>query len=67
MKLRPGQLLVYIVLGLYSLLIALPIIWMFFSSTKTTRELFTTPFTLPARPAVVQLRPRRTSGSRTIS
>ena len=50
MKLRPGQLLVYVVLGLYSLLVALPIIWMFFSSTKTTRELFTTPFALPADP-----------------
>lgn len=50
MKLRPGQLLVYLVLGVYSLLIALPIVWMFFSSTKTTRELFTTPFALPAEP-----------------
>jgi len=49
-KLRPLQLLVYALLTLYSIAVALPIVWMFLSSTKTVRELFSFPFALPAQP-----------------
>ncbi len=50
MKLRPMQFLVYAILTFYSVLVAIPIFWMFLSSTKTVRELFTFPFALPAEP-----------------
>lgn len=40
----------YIVLTAYSVLVALPLFWMFISSTKTVREIFATPFALPAKP-----------------
>ena len=50
MKVRPLQFLAYALLTIYSVLVALPLVWMVLSSTKTTRELFTAPFALPADP-----------------
>jgi multiple sugar transport system permease protein/raffinose/stachyose/melibiose transport system permease protein len=50
MKLRFSTILVYLLVGGYTLLVALPIVWMFLSSTKTVRELFSTPFALPQEP-----------------
>lgn len=40
----------YALLIAYSAVIAMPVIWMVFSSVKTTRELFGRPFGLPANP-----------------
>jgi multiple sugar transport system permease protein/raffinose/stachyose/melibiose transport system permease protein len=50
MKLRPFSLLAYGFVASYSVMVALPIVWMFLSSLKTVRELFTTPFGLPVDP-----------------
>ena len=50
MKVRPLQFFAYALLTIYSVLVALPLVWMVLSSTKTTRELFTAPFVLPADP-----------------
>ncbi|HHY58160.1 MAG TPA: carbohydrate ABC transporter permease [Chloroflexi bacterium] len=50
MRLRLSTVLVYLLVGVYTLLVALPIVWMFLSSTKTMRELFTAPFALPSDP-----------------
>lgn len=41
---------IYIVLIAYSIFIALPMVWMLSSSLKTTRELFSSPFSLPSNP-----------------
>jgi multiple sugar transport system permease protein/raffinose/stachyose/melibiose transport system permease protein len=43
----PGW-LTYLLLSLYSLVIALPLVWLLFSSGKTMREMFTAPFAPPA-------------------
>jgi ABC-type glycerol-3-phosphate transport system permease component len=40
----------YTLLVIYSILVALPIVWMVLSSTKTVRELFSFPFALPVDP-----------------
>lgn len=50
MRLRFSTVLVYLLVGGYTLLVALPIVWMFLSSTKTVRELFSSPFALPEEP-----------------
>ncbi len=42
--------LVYIPLIAYSILIALPMVWMVSSALKTTREMFSSPFSLPTNP-----------------
>jgi len=50
MKVRPVQFFAYALLTIYSILVALPLVWMVLSSTKNTRELFSAPFALPADP-----------------
>jgi len=40
----------YILLAIYSAIVALPVIWMIFSALKTTRELFSSPFSIPSDP-----------------
>ncbi len=50
LRVRPLQFLAYALLTIYSILVALPLVWMVLSSTKTMRELFTFPFALPADP-----------------
>lgn len=50
MRVRPLQFLAYTLLTIYSILVALPLVWMVLSSTKTMQELFTSPFALPADP-----------------
>lgn len=50
MKVRPVQFFAYALLTVYSILVALPLVWMVLSSTKTNRELFSAPFALPADP-----------------
>ncbi|MDZ4769355.1 MAG: carbohydrate ABC transporter permease [Chloroflexota bacterium] len=42
--------IVYTVLIAYSVVIALPLVWMVTSSLKTTRELFSSPFSPPVNP-----------------
>ena len=42
--------LTYTLLIVYSVVIALPVVWMLFSSLKTMRELFTSPFAPPVDP-----------------
>ncbi len=50
MKRSAGRIAMWVFLGAYSLYVALPIVWMGLSSLKTTRELFSNPFGLPADP-----------------
>ena len=45
-----GSGIVYLLLTVYSVIVALPFVWMIFSSIKTTRELFSNPFGLPQNP-----------------
>jgi len=47
---RLTDLAIYIPLILYSVLIALPLVWMIFSSLKSIREMFANPFGLPSEP-----------------
>ncbi len=42
--------LTYLLLSLYSVVIVMPIVWMIFSSLKTMRELFASPFAPPSAP-----------------
>lgn len=46
----PGW-ITYLLLSVYSAVIAMPVIWMVFSASKTMREMFTSPF---AAPKVIQ-------------
>lgn len=47
---RTWRAVVYILLSLYGLLVAVPMLWMVLSSLKTTRDLFSSPFGLPSTP-----------------
>jgi len=49
-KLGWSQGLTYTLLIAYSIVIAMPVLWMLFSSLKTMRELFTSPFAPPVDP-----------------
>ncbi len=47
MRKRGGELLLFIFLSIYALTILYPLLLMFLTSLKTTREIFTNPFGLP--------------------
>lgn len=42
--------LLYVPVSVFCALVAAPFLWMFMSSLKTTREVFASPFSLPAQP-----------------
>ncbi len=47
---RAWRTVVYVLLTLYGLVMAVPMLWMVLSSLKTTRDLFASPFGLPSAP-----------------